>query len=77
MALTATCPACDETIILNAMPKLDQKIRCPHCRTDLIVVDLDPVELDWDDFEDDDDWDDEDDEDDDDWDDDDDDGGEW
>jgi DNA-directed RNA polymerase subunit RPC12/RpoP len=65
MASTAICPACDESIILNAEPKLDQKVRCPHCRTDLIVVEVEPVELDWDDFEDD--WDD----DDDDWDDDD------
>ena len=59
MAITAVCPACDETIIMNAKPKLDQKVRCPHCRTDLIVVEVEPVELDWDDFEDD--WDDEDD----------------
>jgi DNA-directed RNA polymerase subunit RPC12/RpoP len=64
MAITAICPACDESIILNAEPKLEQKVRCPHCRTDLIVVEVEPVELDWDDFEDD--WDD----DDDDWDDD-------
>ena len=56
MAITAICPACDETVILNAQPKLDQKVRCPHCRTDLIVVEVDPVELDWDDLEDD--WDD-------------------
>ncbi len=65
MASTAICPACDESIILNTEPKLDEKVRCPHCRTDLLIVELDPVELDWDDFEDDwddddDDWDDED-----------------
>lgn len=67
MAITAICPACDETIILNTQPKLDQKVRCPHCRTDLIVVEVDPVELDWDDLEDDwdedEDWDDDEDED--------------
>jgi lysine biosynthesis protein LysW len=67
MAIKAMCPACDETILLKEQPHLDQKVRCPHCRTDLIVVEVDPLELDWDDF--DEDWDDEegDDEDDDDW----------
>lgn len=66
------CPACEEYIVLRTAVSLDQKIRCPHCFTDLVVIQLNPVELDWDDFEDDD-WEyDEDDDDDDDFDDDDD-----
>ena len=56
---------------MNAQPKLDQKVRCPHCRTDLIVVEVEPIELDWDDLEndwdDDDDWDDDADDADEDW----------
>jgi len=66
MTTTAICPACDETVILNTPPKLDQKVRCPHCRADLIVIKVEPVELDWADWDDDDT-----DDDDDDWDDDD------
>jgi hypothetical protein len=67
------CPSCEEFIYLRSRPQLDDKIRCPHCRVDLVVVDLNPVELDWDDYEDEDDddwdWDDEDEDDDDtDWD---------
>ena len=60
------CPSCEEFIIFKTRPDYDDKIRCPHCRVDLVVVEVNPIELDWDDFEEfDDDWDDEEDDDDD------------
>ena len=74
MASKAFCPACDEAITLQGNPKVGQRLRCPSCDTEIEVIDVNPVELDWayedeDDFYDD--WDDEDSDEDDDWDDDD------
>jgi hypothetical protein len=43
------CPSCEELITFVDSPKLETKIRCPHCRVDLVVVEEDPIELDWDD----------------------------
>ncbi|MDF1513667.1 MAG: hypothetical protein P1S60_07655 [Anaerolineae bacterium] len=60
------CPSCEELITSVDQPKLHTKIKCPHCKVDLVVVEIDPVEFDWDDMEEfDDDWDDDDDTDDD------------
>ncbi len=61
----SVCPACDETIKLPVRVNLGQRLTCPHCDTELEVIELDPVELDWaydefDDDLDDDDWDDDD-----------------
>lgn len=81
MASKAFCPACDEAITIQEKPKIGHRLRCPSCDTEIEVIDVNPVELDWayedeDDFyddweeESDKDWD-EDDWDDDDWDDDD------
>lgn len=60
------CIDCDEQITLNARPKLGQRIVCPHCGTELEVIGLDPLELDWaydmswdedeDEYDDEDDW---------------------
>ena len=43
----AYCPDCDETIVLNPTPKVGKRLTCPHCDTDLEVISVDPVELDW------------------------------
>lgn len=74
MTAKAICPACGEWVSLSGQPKLGQFVTCAPCETELEVVEVDPVELDWayyDDIDDDEDWDEEwDDEDeDDDWDD--------
>ncbi|MFP4395955.1 MAG: hypothetical protein ACLFTI_11885 [Anaerolineales bacterium] len=74
MASKAFCPACDEAITIQGNPKVGQRLRCPSCDTEIEVIDVNPVELDWayedeDDFYED--WDDEDSDEDDDWDDDD------
>ncbi len=42
----AYCPDCDESISLRN-PKVGQVMDCLHCDTELEVVGLDPLELDW------------------------------
>jgi alpha-aminoadipate carrier protein LysW len=41
------CIDCDEQITLSARPNLGQRIVCPHCGTELEVIGVDPIELDW------------------------------
>ena len=57
------CPACDNEIAFEKQPKFGQLCTCSHCNTELEVVDLEPLTLDWvyDDEDDDYDFDDEDD----------------
>ena len=63
------CPACGARFTLQSAPQVDQVMDCPSCEAALVVVSLNPVELEWvfydDEFEGDDDFDyDEDDDDD-------------
>lgn len=68
-AMTVThCPDCKQEIELWPLLQVGEELLCPHCEADLVVVNLEPVELDWayvlpaeDDEEWDDDWDGEDD----------------
>lgn len=60
----AICVDCDARFKLNSTPRLGAIITCPECGTELEVIGLDPLELDWayydefdDDDDDDDDWD--------------------
>ena len=57
----AECPECGSEIRFRKAPYMGQVIVCGHCETELEVVSLNPVELDWayesEDFLDDDDWD--------------------
>jgi lysine biosynthesis protein LysW len=60
----ADCPSCKAKVDLGLRPRLGQRFKCKECHTEVEVVWLDPVELDWpyDDDDDefgDDDWDDE------------------
>ncbi len=43
----AYCPACDNDIVFATRPKISQMCRCTNCDTELEVVDLDPLTLDW------------------------------
>jgi lysine biosynthesis protein LysW len=77
------CPDCGQKIVIGPKPKKGQYVTCPHCNTELEIVSISPLELDWapfdgedDPFDDDDIWGD-DDEDLDDWDDDDEDLEDW
>ena len=70
--LAATCLDCSETIQIDAKAQVGHKLSCPHCGAYLEIVNLKPLELDWDmgdmddegdfdddlDFDDDQDWDD-------------------
>lgn len=78
---SANCPDCNQKINLGQKPKKGQLLTCPYCNTDLEILSLSPLELDYalyddydDDWEDDeldedDDWDDDEFDEDDDWDD--------
>lgn len=43
----AYCPGCDNRINFRARPKLGQRVTCAECESELVVIDLDPIELDW------------------------------
>ena len=43
---TSYCPDCDGQITLHHA-RLGQKVVCPYCDTQLEVIDLEPLELDW------------------------------
>lgn len=40
------CPDCDESINLRN-PRVGQKLFCPHCETEVEVISVDPLDLDW------------------------------
>ena len=44
---SAVCPACRETFTIAGCILVDDWITCPHCRTDLEIICLEPPELDW------------------------------
>ncbi len=43
----ADCPACGVKINIGLKPRMGQRIKCNACSTELEVVWLEPVELDW------------------------------
>ncbi|MEW5986801.1 MAG: hypothetical protein AB1791_09220 [Chloroflexota bacterium] len=47
MMVTALCPDCEHPIDLTSHPKKGQLMVCPNCHTELEVISLNPVELDW------------------------------
>lgn len=49
----ADCPNCGFVIRFKTIPEMGDLVTCPKCNTELEVVWLDPIELDWP-FEDDD-----------------------
>lgn len=46
---TSICPECDEEVYVDADAEQGDRIACEECQADLVVVGLDPVELDLDD----------------------------
>lgn len=59
---TAICPECEEEVYVDADSEQGDKVTCDECGTRLVLVGLDPIEVDVQD-EDDDDYDDDDDDD--------------
>jgi lysine biosynthesis protein LysW len=41
------CPDCGSKITLNPHPVLGKKLTCPECDTELEVISVDPLDLDW------------------------------
>lgn len=48
----AECAYCGDMVILSGSPKLGQKVICQHCGEKLMVIGLDPLELDFEYYED-------------------------
>ena len=47
MNAKAECPACSAMVSTGPKPRMGQRLKCGNCGTELEVVWLDPVELDW------------------------------
>ena len=43
---TSICPECDEEVFVDADTEQGDRVSCDECGSSLIVVGLDPVELD-------------------------------
>jgi lysine biosynthesis protein LysW len=43
----ALCPECGKVIVLGANPRIGQWVSCPHCDSDLEIVSVRPLELDY------------------------------
>jgi lysine biosynthesis protein LysW len=43
----AACPSCGATIHIKGTPKIGMHVTCKSCDTEVEVVGLDPLELDW------------------------------
>lgn len=43
---TAICPECDEEVYVDADSEQGDVVVCDECGSDLVVVGLDPIELD-------------------------------
>jgi alpha-aminoadipate carrier protein LysW len=45
--IVVECPDCEDKITMRGPIEWGQQVVCPHCGTDLEVINTDPVELDW------------------------------
>jgi alpha-aminoadipate/glutamate carrier protein LysW len=43
---TSICPECDEEVFVDAESEQSDRVSCDECGSDLVVVGLDPIELD-------------------------------
>jgi lysine biosynthesis protein LysW len=43
---TTICPECDEEVFVDAESEQGDRVNCDECGTALVVVGLDPIELD-------------------------------
>ncbi|MCC6330160.1 MAG: hypothetical protein IT174_16740 [Acidobacteria bacterium] len=43
---TSICPECDEEVYVDAEIEQGDHVSCDECQSDLVVVGLDPIELD-------------------------------
>lgn len=47
MNTSGVCPECDGEVRFPNRPALDQRTLCPYCGSDLAVIRIDPLVLDW------------------------------
>lgn len=45
MKISAECPLCGVNIPFSKMPSIGNQINCPTCESSLVVIDLNPLEL--------------------------------
>lgn len=43
---TSVCPECDEEVYVDAEIEQGDRVSCDECHAELVVVGLDPIELD-------------------------------
>ena len=43
---TSICPECDEEVFVDAESEQGDRVSCDECGTQLVVVGLDPIEMD-------------------------------
>lgn len=43
----AVCPSCGAQVSVKGTPKIGMKVTCKSCDTEVEIVWLDPLELDW------------------------------
>ena len=43
---TAICPECDEEVYVDSESEQGDRVTCEECGSELVVVGLDPIELD-------------------------------
>lgn len=43
---TAICPECDEEVYVDSDVEQGDRVTCDECGSDLVVVGLDPIEMD-------------------------------
>jgi alpha-aminoadipate carrier protein LysW len=43
---TSVCPECDEEVYVDSESEQGDRVSCDECGTNLVVVGLDPIELD-------------------------------
>jgi lysine biosynthesis protein LysW len=41
------CPECENPLKVSTHPHKGQQLLCPRCRTRLVIISLNPLELDW------------------------------
>ena len=41
------CPECDADVVFAEPPMLNMHIQCENCYSELVVIGLAPIELDW------------------------------
>ena len=56
MMQSAECPQCGSDVPVGSQPRIGKLVECKSCGSELEVVWLDPLELDWPMMEDDDDY---------------------